>query len=154
MEFFMNDAQKLQVTSSLMKLFPNYNQHLHMLLSINNLDLTKTQLKAILIIANEQTMSMSELADHMCISREQATRVINPLADRGLIHREIHPGNRRQIDIRLSTQGITCLEDMKATYSEPLFSSLDRLEPEELQKFLDAVDVVIHTLGKLLSTAE
>lgn len=99
-------------------------------------------------------MSMSELADHMCISREQATRVINPLADRGLIHREIHPGNRRQIDIRLSTQGITCLEDMKATYSELLFSSLDRLEPEELQKFLDAVDVVIHTLGKLLSTAE
>lgn len=150
----MNDAQKLQVTSSLMKLFPNYNQHLHMLLSINNLDLTKTQLKAILIIANEQTMSMSELADHMCISREQATRVINPLADRRLIHREIHPGNRRQIDIRLSTQGITCLEDMKATYSELLFSSLDRLEPEELQKFLDAVDVVIHTLGKLLSTAE
>ena len=51
-------------------------------------------------------------------------------------------------------QGITCLEDMKATYSELLFSSLDRLEPEELQKFLDAVDVVIHTLGKLLSTAE
>ena len=150
----MNDAQKLQVTSSLMKLFPNYNQHLHMLLSINDLDLTKTQLKAILIIANEQTMSMSELADHMCISGEQATRVINPLADRGLIHREIHPGNRRQIDIRLSTQGITCLEDMKATYSELLFSSLDRLEPEELQKFLDAVDVVIHTLGKLLSTAE
>lgn len=49
----MNDAQKLQVTSSLMKLFPNYNQHLHMLLSINDLDLTKTQLKAILIIANE-----------------------------------------------------------------------------------------------------
>lgn len=43
---------------------------------------------------------------------------------------------------------------MKATYSELLFSSLDRLEPEELQKFLDAVDVVIHTLGKLLSTAE
>lgn len=150
----MNDAQKLQVTSSLMKLFPNYNQHLHMLLSINNLDLTKTQLKAILIIANEQTMSMSELADHMCISREQATRVINLLADRGLIHREIHPGNRRQIDIRLSSQGITCLEDMKATYSELLFSSLDRLGPEELQKFLDAVDVVIHTLGKLLSTAE
>ena len=150
----MNDAQKLQVTSSLMKLFPNYNQHLHMLLSINDLDLTKTQLKAILIIANEQTMSMSELADRMCISREQATRFINPLADRGLIHREIHPGNRRQIDIRLSIQGITCLEDMKATYSELLFSSLDRLEPEELQKFLDAVDVVIHTLGKLLSTAE
>ena len=150
----MNDAQKLQVTSSLMKLFPNYNQHLHMLLSINDLDLTKTQLKAILIIANEQTMSMSELADRMCISREQAMRIINPLADRGLIHREIHPGNRRQIDIRLSTQGITCLEDMKATYSELLFSSLDRLEPEELQKFLDAVDVVIHTLGKLLSTAE
>ena len=154
MEFFMNDAQKLQVTSSLMKLFPNYNQHLHMLLSINDLDLTKTQLKAILIIANEQTMSMSELADRMCISREQASRVINPLADLGLIHREIHPGNRRQIDIRLSSQGITCLEDMKATYSELLFSSLDRLEPEELQKFLDAVDVVIYTLGKLLSTAE
>ena len=65
MESFMNDAQKLQVTSSLMKLFPNYNQHFHMLLSINDLDLTKTHLKALLIIANEQTMSMSELADSM-----------------------------------------------------------------------------------------
>lgn len=131
----MNDAQKLQVTSSLMKLFPNYNQHLHMLLSINDLDLTKTQLAAILIIANEQTMSMSELADRMCISREQATRVINPLADRGLIHREIHPGNRRQIDIRLSTQGITCLEDMKATYSELLFLLWIGWNPKNCKNF-------------------
>ena len=150
----MNDAQKLQVTSSLMKLFPHYNQHFHMLLSINDLDLTKTQLKALLIIANGQTMTMSELADRMCISREQATRVINPLADRGLIHREIHPSNRRQIDIRLSEHGVACLENMKTTYSELLFSSLDRLEPKELQKFLDAVDVVVHTLGKLLSPVE
>ena len=122
-----------------------------MLLSINHLDLTKTQLKALLIIANEQTLSMSELADRMCISREQATRVVNPLADHGLICREIHPGNRRQIDIRLSEQGTACLEEMKSTYSELLFSSLDRLEPEEFQEFLDAVDVVIRTLGKLLT---
>lgn len=147
----MNTEEKQQIISSLLGMFPNYNQHFNLFMNLTDLDLTKSQIKALLIIAHaEPFLSMGELAEKMCISREQASRVINPLADRNLINRRIHPGNRRQIDISLSESGKTCLESLQESYSRAMLTALDKLTPEELQEFLSSIKIVIHTLEKIL----
>ena len=145
----MDAEDKKQIVSSLLGMFPNYNQHLSSFMNIKELDLTKSQLKVLLILTKEDSLSMGELAEKMCISREQASRVINSLADRDLIDRTIHPGNRRQIDISLSEEGRRQLSHMVRTYSDAMFQALDKLTSEELQDFLSALNIVIRTLDKI-----
>lgn len=148
----MQNTEKRQLAASILEFFPDYSNYLNHFINLQKYELTKNQWKSLIIIANSSTLSMSQLAERMNISREQASRTVAPLADRKLVTRKINPKNRRQIDISLSEEGTQLFNDLKNSTSDLICRSMDKLSDEEISDFKEAFKTIIKTLKKILYT--
>lgn len=145
----MNQHNEEDAILSLLELLPSYFQYFNNFTELKEIQITKTQLRILLILSARQSLSMSQLADKLCISREQATRAVAPLAQRQLVYRNTHDTNRRQLDVSLSNSGIQLLSDLKKEYRERFTSSLSSLEDDEKQLFTDSLHNIIRLMQKM-----
>ena len=134
---------------SLLELLPSYFQYFNNFTELKELQITKTQLRILLILSAVPSLSMSQLADKLCISREQATRAVAPLAERQLIFRNTHDTNRRQLDVSLSNSGIRLLTELKQEYRQRFTISLASLSEAERQTFIDSLHNIIDLMKKM-----
>ncbi len=67
--------------------------------------LTKSQCAIIWALAAMDGMSVGTLAKHVAVSKEQATRMVNTLAERGLVARTRDQGNGRIVNVSLTNKG-------------------------------------------------
>ena len=93
---------------------------------------------------------MSQLADKLCISREQATRAVAPLVRRRLVFRSIHDTNRRQLDVGLTNAGIALLAELKSEYIRHLESSFSCLSEEEKTLFSESLRNISKIMSKMV----
>ena len=144
----MDRSDKEKVILSLLGLFPNYMQCFH-LMNVRQYDLTETQFNIILSLDITPKMTMSELAEKVCVSRELASRAVAPLVDRDLIERSHNQQNRRQINMNLTCHGKEYLSQIQQGYTCCMLSHLDRLSDEELEQFMTSLNTIEGILGKL-----
>ena len=111
---------------------------------------TKSQLYVQIALRYRGSLTMKEVAGHLCCSKEQATRAVAPLADDGLIERRIDEENRSRIHVCLTPEGEELLREYVAQLSERIDEYLcEALDEEERRELHEAVDVVLRILGKL-----
>lgn len=99
---------------------------------------------------SRQELTMSELASEMMITKQQLTRLINDLENRGLVERIHNPLNRRQVYIRLSPDGTKLLKAAQTAMEENAASILDLFTPDEQKE----IDVCLTRLTELFSRIE
>ena len=83
--------------------------------------------------APERRLRMSELADHVLLSRSGLTRLVDKLENDGLLARKSCPSDGRAIHAQLTDKGVEALRKMWPTYRDGIathFSS--RLSASEL----------------------
>ncbi len=145
----MKQHNEEEAILSLLELLPSYFQYFNNFTELKELQITKTQLRILLILSAVPSLSMSQLADKLCISREQATRAVAPLAERQLIFRNTHDTNRRQLDVSLSNSGIRLLTELKQEYRQRFTISLASLSEDEKQTFIDSLHNIIDLIKKM-----
>ncbi len=145
----MNQHNEEEAILSLLELLPSYFQYFNNFTELKEIQITKTQLRILIILSTTQSLSMSQLAEKLCISREQATRAVAPLARRQLIFRNTHDTNRRQLDVSLSNSGIQLLSELKQAYHKQFTTSLSCLSEEEKQTFIDSLHNIIRLMQKM-----
>lgn len=72
---------------------------------------TKSQLLVFLALRSCESLTMTQTAEHLSSSKEQATRVVSPLVDGGYVERHVDTDNRTKIHIRLTDKGSTYIEE-------------------------------------------
>ncbi|MBD8973466.1 MAG: MarR family transcriptional regulator [Clostridiales bacterium] len=149
MVIIMKQHNEEEAILSLLELLPSYFQYFNNFTELKELQITKTQLRILLILSAVPSLSMSQLADKLCISREQATRAVAPLAERQLIFRNTHDTNRRQLDVSLSNSGIRLLTELKQEYRQRFTISLASLSEAERQTFIDSLHNIIDLMKKM-----
>jgi DNA-binding MarR family transcriptional regulator len=93
-------------------------------------------------------LRLSELADHVLLSRSNLTRLVDRLEKAGCLHREPCPDDRRGTFAVLSQAGLTMQKEMWVVYAKAIASHFAcHLEDEEvkvlqsvLQRLLVAAD--------------
>ena len=145
----MKQHNEEEAILSLLELLPSYFQYFNNFTELKEIQITKTQLRILLILSATSSLSMSQLADKLCISREQATRAVAPLAKRQLIFRNTHDTNRRQLDVSLSNSGIQLLTELKQEYRKRFTASLATLSEDEKQTFIDSLHNIIDLMQKM-----
>lgn len=145
----MEHQMKEELIYSLLELLPNYLRYFNNFTDIKDKELTKTQLRILIILSSTKNLSMSQLADHLCISKEQATRAIAPLIQRNLVFRNTHDTNRRQLDIGLTNSGIALLTELKQEYLKNLETSFKTLTEEEKTLFTESLKNIITIMKKM-----
>jgi DNA-binding MarR family transcriptional regulator len=92
-------------------------------------------------------MTPGELAAHERVQPPSMTRVIATLEERGLVIREPHPTDGRQVLVKLSPTGRDMLKGDRRRRDAWLAQHLDQLSPDELE-LLHRVAPILERLAR------
>jgi len=91
----------------------------------------------------ERGENMSQIAHRLGITRSNFTKIINRLAQKGLVEKSRMPGSRRDLCVCVNALGRVLYEDyakgVLLRHFEPMFRDLDKLSPEARAYVRDAL---------------
>ncbi|HBX23324.1 MAG TPA: TrmB family transcriptional regulator [Desulfotomaculum sp.] len=113
-----------------------------------DLELSKSQLLAMLIIDRHGELIMSQIADYLNIPLSTTTGLVNRLVKSGYLRRERSESDRRIVAIQLTETGKTLVVNIKETINQYV-ERIDRLLSDEERETLMHIFVkVIEALNK------
>lgn len=86
-------------------------------------------------------MSMSDVAQHEAISKPSATGIVGRLIDKGLVSREVDPGDRRSTIVAITPDGHDLLESRRRERTAYLTWRVEALEPDDRAVLERAVEL-------------
>ena len=114
------------------------------------LGLTKTQMIIMLSLAHFGSLRMSQIADFISSSKEQATRAVAPLVEEGYVFRSNDPENRTYIEIQLTAAGEAFMERWRCRLLGQLNGRLDQgISDTERAELRQASLSMVRILSKL-----
>lgn len=96
-------------------------------------------------------MTMSELAAHFCIPKQQMTKIVNRLAELCTVERKSDPADRRLILVCLSAGGREYLAACRRFVTGQLRGMMEGLEDADKRELLRALHSIHMILPKLPS---
>jgi DNA-binding MarR family transcriptional regulator len=116
--------------------------------SWQNLDLTMTQLKALLFIRVRQPLSVGKVAAALGMSLASGSALVDRLARHGLVSRCENPADRRQIMVELSNEGRALLAGLDDQAAARLRKGLSRMSERGLESLEFALAEMVHALSE------
>lgn len=107
------------------------------------------QYNALLIMKNNETLTMSELSNKMFISKQQLTPMIDKLIDNGLVERIPNMKDRRIINVKLTEGGYEFLRSSKTEMTKSLKKRMEVFDENEVTTLLKAINDIYDITKKL-----
>ena len=104
--------------------------------------LSDIQLAALAALERHESMTPGELADHEKVQPPSMTRVIAVLEERGLVRREPHATDRRQVILTVTSEGRDVVQRVRRRREAWLAQRLQELTPDERQILLAAAPIL------------
>ncbi|MBD0334463.1 MAG: MarR family transcriptional regulator [Cyanobacteria bacterium Co-bin13] len=95
--------------------------------------LTPAQFDVIATLGNTPGMSMGEIGEKTLITKGTLTGVVDRLEKKGFVLREVPPGDRRSVIVRLTAAGEALFEEVFPAQIQDLKQRFEQLEPSELE---------------------
>lgn len=112
--------------------------------------LTKTQVMVLGILAEEHELKMSALAQRMAVSREQATRAVAGVVEKGLVERRRSTSDGKVVKVSLTEDGWAFLNKQQRECSKMIRNQLVSLTEEEQALLHESSLTAIRLIGKAL----
>lgn len=112
-------------------------------------DISPMQFRTLGIISENKTITMTDLANEVCISKQQLTPMIDKLIDSNTVERKADKEDRRIIKISLTTYGTQLLEERKAKLLNSLSKKFENLSLENIEKLNTALDTINEIISEL-----
>ncbi|MDQ1698015.1 MAG: hypothetical protein QOJ03_3368 [Frankiaceae bacterium] len=107
---------------------------------------------ALVQVATEGSVGMSELAERLSISLATASQVVTELADWGLVERSTDDTDRRRTFVTVTPAHAETIRALLDSRLRPLDRMLRRLEPDERAAFLRGLTVLAEELDHTKET--
>jgi DNA-binding MarR family transcriptional regulator len=104
--------------------------------------LSDIQLAALAALERHESMTPGELADHEKVQPPSMTRVIAVLEERGLVRREPHATDRRQVILTVTDEGRDLVQRVRRRREAWLARRLQELTPNERQTLRAAAPIL------------
>ena len=104
--------------------------------------LSDIQLAALAALARHDSMTPGELAEHEKVQPPSMTRVIAVLEERGLVRREPHATDRRQVILTVTNEGRDVVQRVRRRREAWLAQRLQELTPDERKILLAAAPIL------------
>jgi len=123
-----------------------------MLEEASDTQLALSQLKLLMLISpSHYRLKVTDVADFLDVSNAAASRAIDRLVQRGLVHRAIVPDNRRAVDLTLTDEGKELLRHFQELRDREVVRLLGDYPDEQLRtmaRVLDEVSVLMLDLDE------
>lgn len=104
--------------------------------------LSPTEMSVLGTLARCGSATPGELARKEHVQPPSMTRIVAMLESKGLVHRDPHPGDRRQVVVRQTEQAETMLEESRARRNAFLAELMATLSEEERAVLREAAPVL------------
>jgi DNA-binding MarR family transcriptional regulator len=111
--------------------------------------LSVPQFRLLAFLSRHPEASLSEVAEHLGVTRATASAMTERLVQHGLVDRADHPQERRHIMLKLTESGIIRLDQMRDSTRRKVAHVLGELTAEELTK----ASAVLTLLGQVFQNA-
>ena len=111
------------------------------------------QLAALAALARHESMTPGELAEHEKVQPPSMTRVIAVLEERGLVRREPHATDRRQVVLTVTDDGRDLVQRVRRRREAWLAQRLQELTPDQRQILRAAAPILEKISQSLASTS-
>lgn len=112
--------------------YPYIRKWFRDLVSIKNIPISMTQLTCLNIIASQEKLTMTELAENLNMSNQQLTKVVDALVDLKLAERAYDDTNRRKIYAVATPEGQQVLTSLKVEIEIKLGKALNKRTAKEI----------------------
>lgn len=112
-------------------------------------ELSPMQFYTLIALHRNHCMTMTELACHFGISKQQMTKIINNLVDLEIVCRIPDPADRRLVKIRPTKKAFSYIQKYQEEICRQILCSLHQLDERDLQDLSDALGVIYTILPKL-----
>ncbi len=119
-----------------------------------SLDLTMSQLKAVMIIALSQGVTVGQLAKRLGVGLPTASGIVDRLYEHGFVQRQEDPEDRRVTHVLPTEKSREIVERLHRSDRGFWHGILDQLDTEELRTLDSAFTILTRTLQKLLVTSD
>lgn len=109
---------------------------------------TKTQINILVSLFAHKPMNISSLSEVTGIAREQITRSVKVLREKGLVQCEKRPENRREVIVSLSSFGHDVICEQLETAQGYLNDCLDGLDQADIDELAELSDKAIRIFEK------
>lgn len=107
------------------------------------LNMSTPQLKALLLISEEDAIRMRELARKLGGSFSNATVLVDRLVERGLVERMMEPQDRRVVLVRATEDGKYLIEQLVTSWRTLTQPLLEGLSPKDLKTVREALGILV-----------
>jgi len=104
-----------------------------------SLELTPSEFKLIRSMKNDAMVRAGELAQRMQLSSSRLTRIMDGLVRKGIVRREVSPGDRRGIEVTLTAKGREMQAALRVAALQMHEAILDSLPDEERESVVLAL---------------
>ena len=103
---------------------------------------TRSQWRVLARLEREPGLKQVELADRLDIEPITLSRIVDRLADAGLVARERDPDDRRVRRLRLTAEAAPMLEKLHLVADEVTREAFAGLDPERLRRLSDTLKII------------
>ena len=104
--------------------------------------ITIPQYQALLILNKEEDLSMSEMANALCITTAAATSMVDNLTRQKLVARRRSTKDRRVVRVSLTQRGSEVLEGVKDEMYRLILSVMEKLSPRERSTWVELYEKI------------
>ncbi len=115
-----------------------------------NYQITVPQLICLREIHKRGSLPLGMLTRYLFLNNSTVTGIVDRLEKRGFVQRERQSRDRRQIHVRLTSDGTAFIENAPDPLRDLFVARLKAMAPGEFEKMLAAID----TLAAMMSSAE
>lgn len=108
-----------------------------------------SHMKVIFYLSNKKTMSVSNVAKCLDISKPNMTPIIDKLINEGFVHRYTDPNDRRKINIELTEKAHAFINEKKVEMKSNLLHKISALEEEDLIRLCSIINDMNEIISKL-----
>jgi DNA-binding MarR family transcriptional regulator len=125
------DRPALQRVLEALELFQQRLIALHVP-EFTSLDITMAQAKILYVLLAAGELSMSETARRLGVTISTASGAVDHLVNLGLLARSEDPGNRRQVLVSVTAEGVAVLEQMRELSTRQILTLCEHVTDDEL----------------------
>jgi DNA-binding MarR family transcriptional regulator len=114
---------------------------------LSDFDITPPQFNALLVLANNNKLTMGELCRRLYLASSTVTDLIDRMEKNELVIRERDPDDRRVIRLRVREKGHELIKELMATRIGYLKHVLLQVDPEQREHLRDA----LHSLFTIMT---
>ncbi|WP_195428205.1 MarR family transcriptional regulator [Clostridium sp. D46t1_190503_E9] len=143
----MNNNELKDISDNLLNLlFQIHNRLFNPSEMVKGVSIPPSHMKVIFYLSRKKSMSVSDVAKCLDISKPNMTPIIDKLINEGFVYRYTDPNDRRKINIELTEKAHLFLKNKELEIKNSLLTKISTLDDEDLHK----LDITIKDMYDIL----